>query len=53
MKPVPMTKVEAWHLLTLLKDNERDGSYYGPKGQWWDRTRRLIARLEAALAQQT
>jgi hypothetical protein len=46
MKAFNLTKPEAEHLLTLIQNNEREGSYYAPKGQYWARSNRIKAKLQ-------
>jgi hypothetical protein len=41
-----LTKPEAEHLLTLIQNNEREGSYYAPKEQYWARSNRIKAKLQ-------
>lgn len=43
---VVLTDAERHHLLRLLRDNMEEGSYYGNHCQYWDRTVRLIAKLD-------
>jgi hypothetical protein len=42
MKPFKLTKPEAE--LTLIQNNEREGSYYDPKEQYWARSGRIKAQ---------
>lgn len=42
---VTFTGPERDHLLTLLRDAEREGSYYGPKAQYWKRHARIVGKL--------
>jgi hypothetical protein len=44
MKPFKLTKPEAE--LTLIQNNEREGSYYAPKEQYWNRSNRIKAKLQ-------
>jgi hypothetical protein len=46
MKPFKLTKPEAEHILTLIQNNEREGSYYAPKDQYWARSNRIKAKLQ-------
>jgi hypothetical protein len=46
MKPFKLTKPEAEHILTLIQNNEREGSYYAPKDQYWARSWRIKAKLQ-------
>ena len=39
------TQAERNHLLTLLEERKRDGSYYGNQEQYYKRTDRLISKL--------
>jgi GTPase Era involved in 16S rRNA processing len=42
---IHLTQVEVDHLLSLLRSNAQEGSYYGRKDQYYDRTKRLVAKL--------
>ena len=42
-----ITKPEAEHLLTLISNNEEEGTYYAPKSQYWNRSDRLKKKLLA------
>ena len=48
---VPLTAPEMNHILTLLEDNEREGSYYGNRAHYWSRSQRIKARLWLRLPQ--
>ena len=41
--------VEVNHILALFRDAEEDGSYYGPKAQYWKRHNRIIKKLALML----
>lgn len=41
-----LTDVEIWHILTILRDIEADGCYYGSKEEYWTRHQRIITKLE-------
>ena len=43
---VSLRRAEVDHLLTLLRDNQRDGSYYGNREQHHRRSDGLIEKLE-------
>ena len=45
---VGFSRVELDHLITLLRDNSRDGTYYGDYGQYRNRANRLWMRLTTA-----
>lgn len=40
------TQTELAHLLTLLRDHRREGSYYGNRRQHYNRNDRLFSKLE-------
>lgn len=40
-----LTTPEISHLLTLIDNNEREGWYYSPKGQYWNRSNRIKKKL--------
>jgi hypothetical protein len=42
-----LNRVELDHLLTLMRDASQDGSYYGPRQQYWKRHTRIWNKLEA------
>ena len=44
---VKLSKSEINHLLTLIDVNEREGWYYSPKNQYWDRSKRIKKKLSA------
>lgn len=46
---VKLTLAECEHLLSLLQDNESQGSYYGPKAQYWNRAGRIKAAIMMAI----
>ena len=48
-RSVRLTVGETQHLLTLLRDNEREGSYYGPREQHWKRSANITLKLEGIL----
>ena len=48
---IGLTIPEANHLLELLVRNEEDGTYSGPKGQYWTRARRILKKLKDAMVQ--
>ena len=39
------TKPEIEHLLSLIRMNEDEGTYYSPKWQYWSRSRRIKNKL--------
>lgn len=41
-----LTGPERRHLQTLLADAETEGSYYGPKAQYWARHKRIVEKLD-------
>jgi hypothetical protein len=43
---VPLTRPEINHLLTLLRDNESEGSYYGNREQYENRSERIRCALK-------
>lgn len=48
-----LTWSELDHLLTLLRDAEVDGSYYGPKTVYWKRHERIKEKLERRTVEST
>jgi hypothetical protein len=46
MKEFKLTKPEAEHILTLISNNENEGSYYAPKEQYWARSERIKKKLQ-------
>ncbi len=46
MSDQTLNKAELSHLLTLLRDHRREGSYYGNRMQHYRRNDRLFKRLE-------
>jgi len=44
-----VTRVQADHLLTLLRDAKAEGCYYGPRDTYWKRHETLITALEIAV----
>lgn len=40
-----ITKTEAEHLLTLIDRNEDEGWYFAPREQYWNRSKRIKAKL--------
>jgi hypothetical protein len=40
-----LTKPEIEHLNNLIKLNEEEGSYYGPRNQYWARSSRIVKKL--------
>lgn len=47
---VSMTMPQVHMLLHLLEDNAEEGSYFGPKMQYWNRHRDLLAILQDVAA---
>jgi hypothetical protein len=45
---IVLTLVEVNHLVSLLVDAEREGSYYGPREQYWRRHARIQSKLLSA-----
>jgi hypothetical protein len=43
---VILSEVEINHLLTLIADSEREGSYHGNREQYWKRSERIKRELE-------
>jgi len=46
-----LSKAEIKHILSLIEVNERDGWYYSPKGQYWDRSNKIKRKLKDMLNQ--
>jgi len=42
-----LTKAEVNHILSLISTNEREGWYYGIAAQYWVRSDRIKAKLQA------
>lgn len=45
METIKFTKAELNHLVTLIADNEREGTYYGNRKQYWKRSFKLKQKL--------
>ena len=45
METIKFTKSELNHLANLIADNERDGTYYGNRKQYWKRSFELKQKL--------
>ena len=45
METIKFTKAELNHLAKLIADNERDGTYYGNRKQYWKRSFELKQKL--------
>lgn len=45
MVTIAVSRVELDHVLTVLRDARRDGSYYGNREQYYSRHDRIFARL--------
>jgi hypothetical protein len=45
---VRLSEVEVDHLLTLLRDAELEGSYYGNREHYWKRHARIWRKLQVA-----
>lgn len=45
---VNLKRTELDHLITLVRDNLEEGSYYGNREQYQRRSCRVLARLEKA-----
>lgn len=45
---VRLTDLERGHLLVLLRLNIAEGAHDGDPERWWERTKRLIAKLAAS-----
>ena len=48
---VKLTETEIHHIWACLDDREREGTYYGPKEQFWERHARIITKLAWPLVQ--
>ena len=46
---ITLTRGELDHVLTVLKDNEREGWYFGNREQYWQRHQRIVQKIEAAM----
>ena len=46
---IKFTEAEIDHLRTLLQNNRREGSYYGDRKQYYDRTERIDRKLREHL----
>jgi hypothetical protein len=47
MNTLELTPAEISHLLALLAYNQREGSYFPPKDQYWKRHERIKSKLMA------
>ena len=45
METIKFTKSELNHIANLIADNERDGTYYGNRKQYWKRSFELKQKL--------
>jgi len=45
MKTVQLTDPEVWHVLNLIDRNREDGEHTRPANQYWERARRIEAKL--------
>lgn len=45
MKTVKITSAESWHILNLMERNREDGIHTRPEKQYWERARRIEAKL--------
>ena len=45
METIKFTKAELKHLAKLIADNEREGTYYGNRKQYWKRSFELKQKL--------
>ena len=45
METVKLTEAELNHIVNLIADNERDGTYYGNREQYWKRSFMLKQKL--------
>ena len=41
-----LTRIEIDHVMTILRDASREGSYYGNREQYWRRHDRVWKKLE-------
>jgi hypothetical protein len=48
---IELTQVEIGHLLTLIDNNKDEGWYYGPKEQYWNRSKRIEDQLRLIVRQ--
>ena len=46
---IRLTPIEIDHIWGLLDDNEREGTYWGPKTDYWKRHTRVRDKLREAL----
>ena len=46
---IKLTRTEADYILHLVKDNERNGEYYGPLMTYWRRVGIVKTKLEKAI----
>jgi len=42
---IKLTKSEINHINSLIKMNEEEGSYTSPKAQYWNRSARIVKKL--------
>lgn len=45
---IAFTECEADHILSLVENNERDGTYTSPREQYWKRSERIKSKLTSA-----
>ena len=45
---VSFTQPELRHIYAILADAKNDGSYYGNRQQYYDRTERIMTKIEEA-----
>lgn len=44
-----LSKPELNHILGLIEHNEREGWYYSPMGQYWNRSNRIKNKIQSML----
>jgi len=49
LKSMQLTKSEINHVLSLIESNHRSGEYTAPKEQYWKRSNRIRAKINAML----
>lgn len=45
LRSIELTEPEIDHLITLLINNKEEGSYYGVRWHWYQRTNKLLNKL--------
>lgn len=46
---IKLTPIEAAHILTLIRENNRDGWHYGNREQYFKRAQKIFDKIEEAI----